>query len=602
MSLAGLELSTEKEFTQVGFAIQTVVRALLNVKAPPLDHATSRAPIQIAAVLDRSGSMSGDKLALLKKAIRFMARQLQKSDEFSAVTFDDDVDVILRKQSLDDAGKELALRAIDKIVTGGCTNLSGGLLKGLEVLDPSPKAKPAGAGSSNEVSTKPQLVLGNTYRLIESTSGTENQEQALHQWTVYVRCNEGANGLPLIRSVQFSFDQSAVPNAPAMLLSSAPFEVSQVTADPSTVSVLVTLHDGRELALNHHLHFSGSGASASYDLPTAEQAPAASEPEAKPIVSTMVSSCLLFTDGLANKGITYSASIVAAMKETNALKAGTTVFTFGFGSDHDPSMMKALAESGKGMYYFVEKEQDIPQSFADCLGGLISVCAQDVCVRVEGLNACRVNSVQSTFPVTSNDGVHTIMIGDIYAEEERDMIVEITLPALEAAVDEVRIVQFMVTYLNVNSGRNETKEVFIALNRSQAATLPNQEVPMKLERQNLRLRTVQILETSAKMAKDGKLAAAREQVQQQQQALKEVMATRGEDAVLKGLADDLKDCENDMATPQQYMCKGEKSLRAYTHCHAMQRSAAIQGQSSPAYITCSKMEFKKAASQMKDDE
>jgi len=614
---SGIELSTEKDLTQVGFASQSVVRALLNLKAPTLDNSKQRAAIQVAAVLDRSGSMAGDKLTLLKKATRFMVRQLQKSDVFSAVIFDDTVDVIVRKQHLDDAGKDLSLRSIESIQPGGCTNLSGALFKGLQILDSksssssdirisdmrtafsSSTARSSNSGtffsrllhrgnsrSSASVPApvpapvpKVQIVVGNTYRSMES--GRANQR--LHQWTVYVRGDNVAPGTNVVKSVQFSFDQSAVPNAPEMLVSSAPFEVSQVTAGPSTVSLLITLHDGRHMNLSHALHLSGSGASASYDVDataTADTATTAT-PDVRPLVEVVteaspaataatptVTSCLLFTDGLANVGMSDSASIVAAMKSHNAIKAGTTVFTFGFGSDHDANMMKALAETGKGMYYFVEKEQDIPQAFADCLGGLISVCAQDVCVRIEGLNACHVSSVQSTFPVTSNAGVHTIMIGDLYAEEERDIIVDISLPALPAPVEGLRIVQFTVTYLNVNTGRNETSEAFVTINRSHQETPPNQEVPMWLARQ--------ALEQASSLARAGRLDEARSRVRQRQSDLQAVMAARGDDTLLKSLEEDLGECVSDMASESHWRAKGEKNVSAYSNSHAVQRSAGVK--------------------------
>src|SRR4051812_37050795 len=36
------------------------------------------------------------------------------------------------------------------------------------------------------------------------------------------------------------------------------------------------------------------------------------------------------------------------------------VSTFGFGIDHDPAMLQAIAEAGSGMYYFIKSPEDIP--------------------------------------------------------------------------------------------------------------------------------------------------------------------------------------------------------------------------------------------------
>ena len=82
---------------------------------------------------------------------------------------------------------------------------------------------------------------------------------------------------------------------------------------------------------------------------------------------------LLFTDGIANNGITDSAEIVAAAQSAMAATGlSMTVFTFGFGPDHTESLLRSLAEDTNGLYYYVSKTEDIPTSFADCLGGLVS--------------------------------------------------------------------------------------------------------------------------------------------------------------------------------------------------------------------------------------
>lgn len=53
-----------------------------------------------------------------------------------------------------------------------------------------------------------------------------------------------------------------------------------------------------------------------------------------------------------------------------------SVFTLGYGSEHDGDCLNGLAAAGNGLFYFVENEDSIPESFCDCLGGLLSVAAQ----------------------------------------------------------------------------------------------------------------------------------------------------------------------------------------------------------------------------------
>jgi uncharacterized protein YegL len=103
-----------------------------------------------------------------------------------------------------------------------------------------------------------------------------------------------------------------------------------------------------------------------------------------------VCSILLFTDGLANHGITKTPDILRAMDKMD-LKS-SNLFTFGFGKDHDANMLRPIAEAGHGLYYYIEKEDEIPNSFADCIGGLLSVVAQNIKLIVKANGTCKILS------------------------------------------------------------------------------------------------------------------------------------------------------------------------------------------------------------------
>ena len=63
---------------------------LLTTEAPKLDTA-DRSPISLSMVLDRSGSMSGHKLELVKRTCNFLLKQLGPNDRLSVVAFDSEV-------------------------------------------------------------------------------------------------------------------------------------------------------------------------------------------------------------------------------------------------------------------------------------------------------------------------------------------------------------------------------------------------------------------------------------------------------------------------------------------------------------------------------
>jgi Ca-activated chloride channel family protein len=89
--------------------------------------ATTRPPINVALVLDKSGSMSGAPLAHAREAALRFASFLSAEDRLTVVAFDDEVRLLFGPGAGNDAEAQHAIRRIGE---GGSTNLSGGWLEG----------------------------------------------------------------------------------------------------------------------------------------------------------------------------------------------------------------------------------------------------------------------------------------------------------------------------------------------------------------------------------------------------------------------------------------------------------------------------------------
>jgi len=93
-----------------------------------------RLPIDLALVLDRSGSMAGEKLALVKQAILEAVEHLGPEDTFSVVMFESAVqELVMPTPGTADSRQRLAA-ALREVQAGGGTNLHGGWLTGCEHL------------------------------------------------------------------------------------------------------------------------------------------------------------------------------------------------------------------------------------------------------------------------------------------------------------------------------------------------------------------------------------------------------------------------------------------------------------------------------------
>ena len=122
-------LKCEAELTAYASAAEASVLAVASLQAPPAVDA-ARAPLELVAVLDRSGSMSGQKMMLMKQTLNLLVTRsgLQAQDKLGIVVFDHDVQIVLPLTSMDQAGRLKAKAAIDAVYVGGSTNLSGGLM------------------------------------------------------------------------------------------------------------------------------------------------------------------------------------------------------------------------------------------------------------------------------------------------------------------------------------------------------------------------------------------------------------------------------------------------------------------------------------------
>jgi Ca-activated chloride channel family protein len=106
------------------------VHVMVELTAPPRDAAATRPPLNLALVLDRSGSMAGEKLDVTKACAAFLAQRLAADDRLAVVTFDDAVDLVAAMGPVSAS----VLEAIGRIGPGGMTNLSGGWLEGVAQL------------------------------------------------------------------------------------------------------------------------------------------------------------------------------------------------------------------------------------------------------------------------------------------------------------------------------------------------------------------------------------------------------------------------------------------------------------------------------------
>jgi Ca-activated chloride channel family protein len=147
---------------------------LLRLHAPELTEARPLPPLNLAIVLDRSGSMEGEKLAYAKAAAKQAVALLGERDRLSVVSFADEVETVATGAGPSD--HDVLMRAIEQLSADGSTALHGGWARGVSLLQGGPREVGAVSrvllvsdGQANRGERRPEVIAHQARR--ESAEG-----------------------------------------------------------------------------------------------------------------------------------------------------------------------------------------------------------------------------------------------------------------------------------------------------------------------------------------------------------------------------------------------------------------------------------------------
>lgn len=91
------------------------------------------APLNLVAVVDKSGSMGGQPLELVKQSLRHVVKTMNEGDRFSIVTFGTEAELLLEQTPVTKRNRGRIRESISKIFSSGSTAMEEGLELSYEV-------------------------------------------------------------------------------------------------------------------------------------------------------------------------------------------------------------------------------------------------------------------------------------------------------------------------------------------------------------------------------------------------------------------------------------------------------------------------------------
>ncbi|MED6172373.1 hypothetical protein PIB30_049453 [Stylosanthes scabra] len=251
------------------------------------------------------------------------------------------------------------------------------------------------------------------------------------------------------------------------------------------------------------------------------------------------------------------------------------VHAFGFGTDHDALSMHSISEISGGTFSFIETEAVLQDAFAQCIGGLLSVVVQELQVEIESIhpNLSLASLKAGSYPsrVVAHGRLGLIDVGDLYADEERDFLVSVDVPATSS--NETSLLKVKCVYKDPFTQETTTlgsEEVKVERPKEAGQVVMSLEV----DRQRNRLQAAEAMAQARLAAEQGDLSGAALILENCRKLLAETISAKSHDRLCIALDAELKEMQERMASRHVYEASGRAYILSGLSSHSWQRATA----------------------------
>jgi Ca-activated chloride channel homolog len=170
-----------------------------------------------------------------------------------------------------------------------------------------------------------------------------------------------------------------------------------------------------------------------------------------------VSRIILLSDGRANAGVVDQSAIADTARA--AADKGVRITSVGVGLDYNEDLMEAIAEAGRGNYYYVKNSIDLEKVMAGEMAGIQATVATNVELRLRA--ACAGVEIADVVGYETRREGDTVVVpmADLFGGDSRKLLVALKVPDRQNG--KLGAVQGELSFRDAGSG--ESKRVAIAL-------------------------------------------------------------------------------------------------------------------------------------------
>lgn len=216
-----------------------------------------------------------------------------------------------------------------------------------------------------------------------------------------------------------------------------------------------------------------------------------------------VNRIITLTDGLANEGIQDVKGLTELA--ANIAKRGMALTCIGVGDDFNEDLLTAMAEAGRGNFYYIDNPDRIPAIFQEELEGLLQVIGQGMEMTIK-LDNASLQAVYGYQPVTAENGL-VFSLPDLYSGEEKILMLELKVQGLSSGFH--RIADIWLSYLDAEECREQTVDIPVDIWAGQAEEIVGEEPDVEVESQARRFKVASVQQQAINLADAGDFDQAR---------------------------------------------------------------------------------------------